>query len=233
MATDVANLPDWGVPPTEYTFARKAAVVTVLVAPLLVFAVLLTLVDGPWDVAAVAVSVGWVLFLAANEWALSRRVIRSARVEPADARFTNLVKGLANTYGMPVPDLGVIDDDRPNALVVRWPKPRLLVTRGLLDAYTRTEQEAVAAHCLYRLGSGGLDLAHVAAALGRTGSRFAPRVGDDDDIRAASMTRYPPALASAIAKAKPASGIAAPFWFVAHDVSHRHPRERIERLQDL
>jgi hypothetical protein len=201
-----------------------------------VFSVLfLSIGDGPWSLGALAATAGWFLFLLVNEFrATSRRLLRGAVIEPlTDARFTNLVHGLAATYNLPLPELAVVQDDRPNAVVTRRPKARLVVTSSLLEQYTRTEQEAVVAHCLYRLSSGALDLTHIAAALGRTGSRFAPKVGYEDDIAAAALTRYPPALASAVAKAKPASGATAPFWFVAHDVSHRHPTERIAELQDL
>ena len=232
MAT--RELPDWGVDPVVYPASRKLALVALLAGPLLLFVLGLAVLQGGWDLGFVALTAGWLAFLVVNRLRAARRtVLKGKSLSPAnDARFDNLVRGLASQHGLPMPELLVIEEGGPNALVLPSP-PRLAVTRSLLETFTRTEQEAVAAHSLVRLASGRSGIIQLADALGRPGSRFAPRVGYEDDVLAAALTRYPPALASAIAKSKPVEGSSGPFWFVAHDASHRHPTERIAALQDL
>jgi hypothetical protein len=129
--------------------------------------------------------------------------------------------------------LFVIPDDVPNAMVCRAKGPALAVTRGLLDDFTRTELEAVIAHCMVRLLSTDVERASMALAQGPLGTRSIPRVGYEDDVRAAAVTRYPPALADAVEKAKPMKGRYAPFWFVADDRSHRPAQERAAAIRDL
>ena len=236
MATAVRELPDWDVGPLTYPIGKKIGLMVLLAAPVLILGLGISLLGGmQWDLGAAVTAAGWIAFVLYWQARVMRRIlVGGGRTKPLDdVRFASLVRGLAGDHGLIAPDLFVIEDGGPNAIVVRRPKPRLAVTRALLDTYTRTELEAVAAHCLVRLTSGRLSFAHLAAALGRSGSRFAPHVGYEDDIHTAALTRYPPALASAIAKAKPASGGLSPFWFVAHDASHRHPTERIAALQDL
>ena len=232
MAT--RELPDWGVDPVVYPVSKKLALVALLAGPVLLFLLGLAVLQGTWDLGFLALTVGWLAFLVVNQWrAAKRTVLQGKTLTPAnDARFENLVRGLASQHGLPMPELLVIEEGGPNAVVLTRP-PRLAVTRSLLETFTRTELEAVAAHGLLRLRSSSSGIVQLAAALGRSGSRFAPRVGYEDDVLAAALTRYPPALASAIAKSKPVEGSGGPFWFVAHDASHRHPTERIAALRDL
>lgn len=235
MVTAARKLPDWEAGPITYPTSKKVLLTLMLMGPPLLFAIFWTLLHGGWDIGLVGITVGWVVFLFTNQWrATKRAALRGRSLRPLDdARFANIVGGLASAHGIVMPELYVIEEGGPNALVVQRSKPRLAVTRSLLDGYTRTEQEAVAAHCLLRLASGQVFFQYLAASLGRSGSRFAPQVGFLDDVRTAALTRYPPALAAAIAKAKPVDDSTSPFWFVAHDPSHRHPTERIAALQDL
>ena len=228
-------LPTWDADPVAYPTGRKIGLALILVGPLVLFGVGMTLLGTGWNLGAFALGLGWIAFLIANQWRATRKAALSGRtLTPLqDAGFRNIVEGLASKYGIRNPELSLIEEGGPNALVLKRPVPRVAVSRSLLDSYSRTEKEAVAAHCLLRLASAPLGIAQLAAALGRSGSRFAPKVGYEDDVHAAALTRYPPALASAIEKAKPAEGPSSPLWFVAHDVSHRHPTERIAALQDL
>ena len=118
-------------------------------------------------------------------------------------------------------------------MVCRARGDALAVTRALLEGFTRTELEAVVSHCLVRLNSVDLDRASLSVALGPLGSGSIPTVGDRDDVAAAAVTRYPPALAAAIEKAEPRSGRYAAFWFVASGRSHRSASERAAALRDL
>ena len=234
MATTRA-LPDWDAGPIAYPRGRKVLLASILFGPFALFGVAMTLLGTGWTLGSLGLGLGWIVFLLANQWRATRKTVLAGRTVTTleDASFRNIVEGLASKSGIPTPELSLIEEGGPNALVLKRPAARIAVTRSLLDSYSRTEKEAVAAHCLLRLGSAPLGIAQLAAALGRPGSRFAPKVGYEDDVHAAALTRYPPALASAIAKAKPAEGSGSALWFVAHDASHRHPTERIAALQDL
>lgn len=233
MATQEKHLPDWEVGPVRYPWTKRMTLFTGLVAPFVLVALLFS-VPGGFDLGAFAITiVMFVLFTASLWWNVERRMVAFVSAHTVEEpRFINIVQGLAERHGVPMPRLGVTEKGGPNAFVRRR-GPSMIVSRSLLDTFTRTEQEAVAAHCLVRLNSGHLFFAHLAAMLGRVGSRFAPKVGYEDDVHAAALTRYPPALASAIEKAKPVEDASGVLWFVAHGPSHRPPTERIAALQDL
>jgi hypothetical protein len=144
-----------------------------------------------------------------------------------------MVEGLAEQTGIPAPEVWVIDDAEPNALVCFTKRPALAVTRGLVETYARTELEAVVAHCYVRLAETSTPLARTMLALSYVSPAFGVPVGGADDIRAAAVTRYPPALASAITKAVPRRGRGAAFWFVAEAGAHVPPAERAAALLDL
>jgi hypothetical protein len=147
-------------------------------------------------------------------------------------RLENLVHGLAGDLGVNIPSLWAIPSDAPNALVSRWPFPIVAVSDGVLTSYTRTELEAVVAHCLVRVSDRTLmRRASVAVALGRSGG--VPVDVGALDRAAAGVTRYPPALASAIEKAHPSGGRFAPFWFVAHGRPERARDRRAAEVRDL
>ena len=168
--------------------------------------------------------------------AQGRLAVRAAGgrpVSPGEApRLENLVRGVATDLGMAPPAVWIAPEGGPNALVCKNRAAALLaVRRSAVDELTLTELEAVVAHCLVRVRLGDLGMTAVAAAVGAPG--LGPRVGGADDAGAAAVTRYPPALASAIAKAAPVSGRWAPFWFVAEGPSHVPSTERIAALEDL
>jgi hypothetical protein len=154
--------------------------------------------------------------------ATARRALKDSGASPLTGdeqpRFRNIADGLAERLGLGRVDLFVIDRGGPNALCCKLERPTIAATKDLLESYTRTEVEAVVAHCLVR---------HRAA-----GHKGGP-VGFSDDVRAAALTRYPPALASAIEKADPYRGRYAAFYLVADDPGHRPVAERVTAILDL
>ena len=154
--------------------------------------------------------------------ALTRRALSdaaAARVEPGDEpRLLNIVAGLSERLGLGAVDTYVIDGAGANAFAGRAERPVVGVTKALLDGYARTELEAVVAHCLVRHKEAG---------------KRGVIVGYSDDVRAVALTRYPPALISAIEKAEPYRGRFAPLYMVAEGPTHRPTQERAQALNDL
>lgn len=222
-------------PVTEWTPPEGRARVTG--KPLVVLALLLPLVPAiaaavAWGgfsvwiaVALGAIDAGWVLGQRRFHLAGSSE----ARVEE-HSRFVNIARGVAADLGQPVPRLYVSSAPGRNALVIPG---AIAVTKELLESYTRTELEAVIAHCLVRLDEGGLGWALAAAAAGGSTRWGTPPVDRHVDARAAAVTRYPPALASAIEKATPRIGRRAGLSFVADAPSHTPAKERAAELRDL
>jgi hypothetical protein len=128
----------------------------------------------------------------------------------------NMVAGLAADLSIPVPAICLLEGGGPNAFVIGGRKPRLGVTTTLLDTYTRTELEAVIAHCLGRIVAGGR------GAIGP--------IHLSDDIRAAALTRYPPALAAAFRKAAPQPDRGGARWFVPADGAPEAEERALEVL---
>jgi hypothetical protein len=153
---------------------------------------------------------------------LTRMALKEADARPVagseQPRLHNIAAGLAERLGLGPVDIYVISGGGPNALAGRTERPCVAVTKSLLETYARTELEAVVAHCLVRHREAG---------------RKGVRVGYSDDVRAVALTRYPPALAAALRKAKPNRGRFASSYMVADGPSHRDTPGRIEALADL
>ena len=149
------------------------------------------------------------------------------------ARLENLVQGLASDLGIPPPDLLVTDEPGPNALVARRSGHVVVVTADLAGAFSRTELEAVLAHCLVRVASNQVSAAQLGLAMGPLGAGLGGLTGSSDDVLTAGVTRYPPALASAIERCEPRSGRFAALWFVAEGPTHAPSEARISVLRDL
>ncbi len=171
--------------------------------------------------------------------------------EGRQPRVANLALGLARDLEAEPPRLHLIPSGGPNALVLRSSGPVMAVARSLLEGYTRTELEAVVAHCLVRLRDRprmrriGVDImlgltarsplgpsARSPLGPGHSDPSLHPR-GLEDDIATVSVTRYPPALASAISKAEPAGGRFAPLWFVGGGQPQMTPERRVAELSDF
>ena len=138
--------------------------------------------------------------------------------EAEEPRLHNLVEGLCVGIGLAPPRLHVVPDDAPNALAVARSvdDADLVVTRGLLDRLSLVELEAVLAHELARIRRGEAVVgALVGLTLGGPRAPFTAAVlapvtraivgrGEPveawSDLAAVDITRYPPGLASALAK---------------------------------
>lgn len=231
------RLPDWdyeGGPGSELRDRTRLGVAVVILVAL-VGAALGWVALGPIGIAAFgAVFAGVIIWIASNSGRGMLRRENASRVKPGTSpRLENMVAGLAQQTRLPAPELWMIRDPEPNALVCFTRRPAIAVTTGLVETYTRTELEAVVAHCFVRLAATSTPLARTMLALSYVSPAFGVPVGDADDVRAAAVTRYPPALASAVTKAVPRRGRGAAFWFVADDGMHVSPPQRAAALLDL
>jgi Zn-dependent protease with chaperone function len=225
----------WGLDarPNRGVHLRIAALLTVLLmGPALAAALWLSWWMGlaVAGLAVVAMTVGPVVQLRR----LERRFDGVAAVAESEPRLENLVRGLSDDHRLVTPRVIVLENAPPNAFVWRplLGAAVLAISRSYLEALSRTELEAVIAHCLVRIESSDARGATMAGLMGPIGVRVAPKVGALDDVGAASLTRYPPGLASAIRKAIPARG-SAPLWFVSDAPSHRAAATRIDDLADV
>ncbi|HET6966404.1 MAG TPA: M48 family metalloprotease [Acidimicrobiales bacterium] len=168
----------------------------------------------------------------------------------SDARLCNLVEGLCTGAGVRQPRLLVVDSDGLNALAAGTSSRRglLAVTTGLLSELDRIELEAVLAEELWQIRHDEVVPTTVLAATMGVGRSLA--LGDDRDAAAdqgaVSLTRYPPALASALEKIESKGavvagqpGYMAQLWMADPRPSAPPSRgrlplaERIEALREL
>jgi hypothetical protein len=169
--------------------------------------------------------------------AIQRRLVLTAAgarpLRPGEApRLVNLATGLAADSGVALPELMIASHPDPNALVWGGRRPVVAVSAGMVEGFARTELEAVVAHCLLRLRAPATRGLAPILLLSRLGlPRQVVSVGDD--LRAAAFTRYPPALAAAIAKCSPKKSRAGAAYFVAEGASHSSVSERVIAVSDL
>jgi heat shock protein HtpX len=183
-----------------------------------------------------------------------RRVLASIGGRDADpivdARLWNLAEGLSISAGVRQPHLRVVDSTGLNAMAagVRPNRATVAVTAGLLTELDRMELEAVLAEELIQVRRHETLPATVLAATFGLGRGLAIPADRDAqaDLAAVALTRYPPALASALEKLE-AKGTAVPgqaaslahLWLAdpgpaASSRRGRLPiRERIEALREL
>jgi heat shock protein HtpX len=250
---------------------RRAAVLVTACGTLvgLVVAVVLFFVV-PWPVVVVVA----ILAGAAAGWAVATlvpaRALRLAGGVPADpakeARLFNLVEGLSLAAGVPPPALYLVDHDAPNAMTVGSDprRARLLVTTGLLSRLNRIELEGVLAHELshirchdIRTGTLAVGVLSLAAPLGAPAQAVSrwlvgPLRETVADLRAVSLTRYPPGLIAALETLRALetpdvghSPALLPLWFFPPEAVADRPAEgspvpshstldaRIEALREL
>jgi heat shock protein HtpX len=235
--------------------------VALLVGGLAVFGLLVTLALG-LGVGGLGAGLGLAVLVVGFAPGMGERAaLRDAGAEPADPerlpRYHNLVAGLSQSAGLPMPRLYVVDSDTPNAFSVGRDPERsaLVVTSGLLTGLNRVELEGVLAHELNHIWSWGARLATLGVALGRVPGLLRlvapPRREFDADEAGARLTRYPPAMISALRKLsagdppppQPAGRGARPeppgpprlghLWIVAPDATHPPVAARIAALQEL
>jgi heat shock protein HtpX len=221
--------------------------------PALVLGVLGFVVGGPVLGAVVLVVVAGALAAWAR-FGAERRVLASIGGRDADlvmdARLCNLAEGLSISAGLRQPRLIVIESPALNAMAAGVEPNRAIVgvTSGLLSELDRIELEAVLAEELMQIRRRETLPATVVVAtfgIGRTLAVPADRDAQADQA-AVALTRYPPALASALdkldAKGAAVSGQPASLahlWLVdpSPTAGPRRGRltisERIEALREL
>jgi hypothetical protein len=230
--TVAAAVPEAAADPAAGAARRVIAFAIALIAgAAVVIGLIVGLLAAWWAgiVAAVAVAGGlWLGVVAPRLRGAEGRAL--ALVGPTraadprgDARLLNLVEGLAPGAGLTRPAVLVIDDEAPNALALGRDGRRgvIVVSTGLLDRLDRMQLEAVIAHLLVQIRDGTSAGATVSLAF-RPSRPPAAAPLEATDSRAVTLTRYPPALASAIevlAAAGPvaprhASPVLAPLWVV-------------------
>jgi heat shock protein HtpX len=233
----------------------RATVVAGLFAgiPAVVLGAVALLIAGPVVGVVVLVVVGSAL----ASWARfggERRVLASIggrSPDPvADARLCNLVEGLSMSAGLRQPRLVLIDSPGLNAMAagIRPSGGIVGVTTGLLNELDRIELEAVLAAELLQIRRRETLPATVLVATFGLGRTLALPADQDAavDRAAVALTRYPPALASALEKldAKGAAVAGQPasmahLWLVdpsptpAARRGRLAVRERVEALREL
>jgi hypothetical protein len=227
-----ARVDAWNVPPAaERRSNCRTLAAAVLLGPALVFGVVGYAFWGIGGLlpAALALVVSFLILKTSN-----RALHGSLQPRPADdARLLNIVRGLSGELALDAPLPYLVAGSGVNALVFQHQGHAAIgFTEEALRSYARTELEGVVAHCLARLDpSSGLD--RTALTLGGTFAACGTGVDVRDDVRAAAVTRYPPALAKAIEKSTPAEGRYAYLWFAGEPPSHAPVEARIRALSEL
>ena len=227
---------DWGLPP-DPTFRRRGAVVVAAVAVYAsVIAVFtgLTVQIGGNPIPGIILISGLGLF---DLMTVGSQVLRKVGAQPvakgAEPRLENLVAGLVEKMGLRAPRLYVFDAAGSNGFVCRRRGPVMGVSRRALVELNRTELEGLIAQCLVRTHSSSLRLAPLACQARLFARALGPLVGPTVDLRAAAVTRYPPALIAVLDKCTPATGRYGPLYFAAEHPSHVPIPDRIAALSDL
>ena len=199
-------LPGWGTalpkpPKGGAWFLGIAAIVAIALA---------SLIHPLLGVAGALIVAGAVVY---GLWGIGRAFLRSVGARPLRSgeapRLENIVAGLAADIRIAPPPVWLIGGE-PNALVVWVGGPQLVIARSLVKNFTRTELEAVVARLLVAIVTGDAK-----------SSTYATFFGGDSldrralDVRAAALTRYPPALASALRKLSARNGRYRRLWLVA------------------
>ena len=226
------TLPDWEAPPPSSSWPGVFATGAAWVALAVLGWLLADALGVPAPLGAGIV----ILVLALDLLTQGRRALRRAGARPvaegSSPRVENVFRGTeerleagARLYVFPSPE--------PEALVCHSGAPAVAVSQGLVERFSRTEMEAVVVHCLLRLRSGGARRAELACHLRWLAPAAGTVVGPHEDVCAVALTRYPPALVSALRRSKEAAGGRAPLYLVARHPCHVARDERIAALADL
>ena len=171
----------------------------------------------------VALGAGVLVALAVARWLFHRALasvlsaLGATALAEDEPRLENVVEGLCATHGFAEPSLHVVESDDANVAVLGNSKSgaHLVFTRGLLDGLDRLELEAVVARQLCCIRQGVDSATVVAGVAGLLGSgamskRIVRRLAQPEqvteaDLQSVELTRYPPALVSALEKASVSS----------------------------
>lgn len=182
-------------------------------------------------VAVVVIGVPALLFVTSG-----RRALRALGARPLGSgespRLGVLVAGISGDLGLSPPSIWILSEEDSNALVCHAGGPAIAITTGALKDLTLTELEAVVTHCLVRAAATDLKWTSAVAVLGFVDG-LAPTVGRASDVRTVALTRYPPALVSALTKSTTTRSRFGPLWFAGSSAAHTPSEERIALLQDL
>jgi Zn-dependent protease with chaperone function len=197
---------------------------------------------------AVAVGIGWLLVVRAPGLALSALGAQPLE-EALHPRVESLVESICASFGITEPQLYTVDTDAIDAAVVgSADDTRLVITRGALEKLDRLELEAVVGRELSLFGSGvhaATVMVSVSKAVGPLGSMIYGRLLDGRqlaraDIDGVQLTRYPPALAQALEKARAGAAVdhdpmSCHLWMVGPARAGVQPLlvERIDTLREL
>ncbi len=154
---------------------RYQLVAAVVVIALAVVGALIALAFGAWSIGLGAgIAVG-ALLVGFAPGVGERLALRALGAKPADPkrfpRYQNLVEGLCEELGIPLPKLWVVDSEVANALALgRNPtEATVVVTSGLLSRLNRVELEGVLAVELSHIRGSSARLGSMAVLLGGAG----------------------------------------------------------------
>lgn len=185
------------------TVSAGAAVAVVVGLAVMLFSIWVGLAVGIVGVVA------WVLYVRSVVSSAPARFVASTgarRVAEGEfPRLDNLLDGLGVTSGVAGAKVWILDDRHLNAAVTAdRDSADLVLTTGLVEGLGRLELEGVLANLLGRVRDGSARFCTVALALpgGRGRRSIDTRLGDQwpimTDLAAVDLTRYPPALSSAL-----------------------------------
>ena len=188
----------------------------------------------PWLVVPGAAA-GWFLARSVRNGAFDRAVSQVGTRAGSDdeiARVSNVVEGLCAVSGDRRPRVEMIDHEWPVAFAVAsdGEESLIVVSDGFVSSMDRVETEAVMAHLMWRIRSGNAEFLvwylsfHAMLSrigLGSLAQRLAGVGGQTSvavwaDLAACQVTRYPPALVSALEKCRlrfVGTVVLAPLWF--------------------
>ncbi len=229
-----------------------ALVPSVLLAALV--AIVLVFLVPVWLALPVAVftGVGLTLYVV---WRAPSIALKSLDAVPLpegrEPRLESIVESICTTSGTAEPTLHVVESRAPDVAVLgRLDDIHLVVTTGALRQLDRLELEAVVARQLassHRGIEASTTLVPASTLLGPLAQRLRERLLDDRRMAAADLdgvqiTRYPPALASALEKSERTGGVpdhaaTRHLWLIgpAGAAGSPHPPlvERIDTLREL
>lgn len=198
--------------------------------------------------AAIGAALGWGVAVTAFVRA-EASLLREAQARPLQGgelpRYVNVVEGLCVEADLPMPSLWIREDATPDLASLGRDQQHsfLISTTGLIQALNLVELEAVVAHELAHLLA--LDtrprtlLSALPAAVRPLAARVLVAHPDDSeaaaDLQACLLTRYPPALESALSRVQVGGGVAStgmPVWWLGATLQHK-ATQRLERLREL